>query len=133
MARSNILVQQNWTCLVKIPEYTVLSEPIDGKTYRLEEDAEYYSKRYDKYITLKKGKLSDGATGAMDIHSLGWWVHDKLCDDGVFDDGTECTNLQASTILADILSSEGRWARSKYWWLTTWILGGGKARQNGMW
>ncbi|MEJ1409387.1 MAG: hypothetical protein RPU60_04100 [Candidatus Sedimenticola sp. (ex Thyasira tokunagai)] len=84
-------------------------------------------------MSAKAGYRSDGASGAMDIRSLGWWVHDMLCDRGTWDDGTPCTNWEASTVLADILRDEGRWARSLYWWGATWLLGGGKARDNGMW
>lgn len=73
---------------------------------------------------------SDGATGAFDIISNGWWVHDKLCNTGVFHDESPCTTLQASTILSDILRSEGRWFRAISWFLPTWIFGGGKTRKN---
>ncbi len=90
----------------------------------------YYSKRYNKYITVHKGYQSDGATGAIDITSDGWWVHDVLCDTGEFDDGTKCTNWQASTILSDILRSEGRWLRAIYWFPATWLFGGGECRKN---
>ena len=92
----------------------------------------YYSAGYDKFITVPAGYPSDGATGARDINSLSWWVHDVLCDFGVFDDGTPCTNWQASTILSDILKAEGRWFRARSWFIMTWLLGGGKARDNGM-
>lgn len=96
--------------------------------YVREETLVYYSERYDKYITVPEGYLSDGATGAIDIDSDGWWVHDKLCDTGLFDDGTKCTNWQASTILSDILRSEKRWFRAIYWWPMTYLFGGGKCR-----
>ena len=92
----------------------------------------YYSWRYDKFVTVKAGFESDGATGARDINSLSWWVHDVLCDFGVFDDGTPCTNWQASMILSDILKAEGRWFRARSWFVATWLFGGGKARDNGM-
>lgn len=96
-------------------------------------DLKYYSKRYDKYVSVPKGYQSDGATGAKDIDSNGWWVHDKLCGTGKFDDGTPCTNIQASLVLYDILKSEGRWFRARTWLAATWLFGGGKARDNGMW
>lgn len=92
----------------------------------------YYSARYDKRVTVPMGYESDGATGARDIDSLSWWVHDKLCDFGLFDDGTPCNNLQASMILHDILISEGRWFRARSWFVMTWLFGGGLARDNGM-
>ena len=93
----------------------------------------YYSHRYNKYITVPEGYVSDGATGAIDISSKGWWVHDVLCEYGKFNDGTPCNNKQASQILSDILKSEGRYIRSVTWFFATWLFGGGKARDNGMW
>jgi len=93
----------------------------------------YYSPRYKKWVIVPAGYKSDGATGAIDIYSDGWWVHDKLCDTGTWECGTLCSNLQASTVLSDILRSEGRWLRAIYWWPATWLFGGGKCRENGMW
>ena len=93
---------------------------------------DYHSKRYAKSVTVEKGYVSDGASGAVDIWSTGWWVHDVLCDTGKFNDGTLCNNWQASMILSDILKSEGRWFRSRTWFIATWLFGGGKARANGM-
>jgi len=93
----------------------------------------YFSERYDKYVTVPKGYASDGASGpASDIYSRGWWVHDVLCDRGKWDDGTRCTNWQASMVLSDILKSERRWVRSKTWLVATFLFGGGAARRNGM-
>lgn len=92
----------------------------------------YYSWRYDKFVHVPKGYPSDGATWAKDIDSLGWWVHDVLCDFGIFEDGTACNNWQASMILRDILWSEGYWFRSVTWFIGTWLGGGGLARKNGM-
>jgi len=107
--------------------------------YQLIDKIDYYSKRYNKYINVPKGYKSDGATGAIDIEdSISWWVHDKLCDTGMFSDNTRCTNWQASVILSDILRSE--WGINKplrilraYAWLpATFLFGGGEARKNGM-
>ena len=102
-------------------------------SYTLKHTIEYHSTRYNKDVTVPMGYVSDGATGAIDIYSEAWWVHDKLCDTGLFDDGTKCNNKQASQILSDILRSEGRWIRAQYWYTFTWLFGGGKARENGMW
>ena len=89
------------------------------KKYVLKYDIIYYSETYDKTITVEKGRKSDGATGAFDIWSEAWWVHDKLCEESRWDDGTPCTNYQASQVLGDILKKEGRWMRSFYWrWAT---------------
>ena len=100
--------------------------------YTCPEEISYYSKRYNKTITVRKGYPSDGATGAVDIDSTAWWVHDVLCDRGTFDDGSECSNWQASMVLRDILWNEGFWVRSITWRPTTWWFGGGEARKNGM-
>lgn len=100
--------------------------------YLCPETINYYSKRYKKYITVLEGYPSDGASGAVDIDSTAWWVHDVLCDGGLFDDGSKCNNWQASMILRDILWREGFWFRSITWRPTTWWFGGGKARDNGM-
>ena len=105
----------------------------DGKlTYVLREEQKYYSERYDKWVICEKGMLSDGATGALDIDSFAWLFHDKLCDTGVWSDGTPCTNWQASRVCSDILRAEGYWFRARSWFLATWAFGGGKARDNGM-
>ena len=100
--------------------------------YILEYDIYYYSERYGRSVSVPKGYKSDGATGAIDIYTESWWCHDKLCDTGMWDDGTICTNWQASTVLSDILKKEGRWLRAQYWFTFTWLFGGGKCRKN-MW
>jgi hypothetical protein len=92
----------------------------------------YFSKRYGKRVTVKFGDRSDGATGAFDIISCGWWVHDKLCEEGTWDDGTPITNWQCSRVLSDILWHEERYVKSVRWLFATFLLGGGKARKNGM-
>ncbi len=92
----------------------------------------YYSKRYNKHITVEKYMPSDGATGAFDVCIDAWGFHDKLCYTGKFDDGTLCSNWQASCIVSDILSERGRWFRSTTWKYATLIGGGGKCRENGI-
>jgi len=101
------------------------------KPYRLTQNITYTT-RYHKNVTIKQGMRSDGATGSFDINSKSWWIHDQLCNTGLFDDGTKCTNLQASTIIYDILRDEGRWFRARSWFVATLFFGGGKARDNGM-
>ena len=83
----------------------------------------YRSPRYGKVITVETGFVSDGATGAYDIRSIGWWVHDKLCDTYQWDDGSRCSNWQASVVLHDILKAEGRWFRCRSWFVATLIFG----------
>lgn len=105
--------------------------------YELLYKIRYYSPRYGKHVTMQKGYRSDGASGAIDLDgpvicrkladdtivmkSLSWWVHDKLCDRMMWDDGTPVSNRQASMVLRDILRSEGHWIRDYWWFLTTWI------------
>lgn len=103
----------------------------DGK-YVLNERIIYYSPRYNRTITVPEGRLSDGATGAMDITSRGWWVHDELCLLGKWDDDTLISNWQCSQVLQDILTEEGRRWQGHRWFWATWLFGGGKARKNGI-
>lgn len=100
--------------------------------YRNPETFRYYSLRYHKFITVQKGFRSDGATGALDVCPEAWFVHDKLCVTGYFDDGTLCDNWQASRILSDILKDNGHWGRTYTWLWATWLFGGGACRTNGM-
>ena len=93
----------------------------------------YYSYRYRKTVIVERGEWSDGATGAVDIWSASWWVHDHLCRTGAWDDGSPCNNWQASAVIGDILRSEGRWCRAVTWRWATWLFGGGKCREHGMW
>jgi len=104
----------------------------EDKPYKLIHDIYYYSNRYRKRVTVKAGTRSDGATGAYDLNSKSWWIHDQICNTGLFDDSYKCSNWQASMILSDVLNSEGRWFRSKTWFIGTFLFGGGKARKNGM-
>jgi len=82
----------------------------------------YYSKRYNKYVTVPQGFWSDGATFATDLKgSKSYWVHDILLIKKEFDDGTSCNFMQASYILHDILKEEGRWFRCYSWFLATLV------------
>jgi len=112
--------------------FTLDQEIRSDGSYRLLEEIVYFSKRYGKTVTCESGMISDGATGAMDITSRGWWVHDKLCETGCWDDGTKLSNWQCSQVLQDILHSEGRYWQSIRWFWATFWLGGGKCRENGM-
>lgn len=103
----------------------------DGN-YRLNKTIKYTSPRYGKTSTVPAGRISDGATGAMDIVSRGWWIHDELCKRGKWDDGTKLTNWQCSQVLQDVLTEEGRRLQGHRWFWATWLLGGDKARKNGM-
>ena len=103
-----------------------------SKPYLLLTDSIYISPRYGKSVSLAAGMRSDGATYAIDIPSSAWWIHDALCNRGRWDDGTKISNWQCSQVLSDILKAEGRWVRSRRWKYMTFLFGGGKARENGM-
>ena len=87
--------------------------------YRVLENIGYFSKRYNKWVVCEAKDNSDGATGAKDIDSFGWIFHDDIKKFKKFEDGSKCTNPQASYILYDILKSEGYWFRARSWFITT--------------
>lgn len=93
------------------------------RPYILRKDLHYKSKRYKKTITVfaNDADRSDGATGAYDINSKSWWVHDKLCKTELFNDGSKCSNWQASNVLRDILREENRWFRANTWFIATFL------------
>ena len=106
---------------------------IVGDGYIAKNTWTYWSKRYGKSVTIEHGFYSDGATNAPDISSDCWGIHDVICRFGVWDDGNKINNWQASTVLYDIMVSEGHSKfRASYWRLATYLLGGGAARKNGM-
>ncbi len=88
-------------------------------SYVVKDEQLYFSKRYGKSIVCPEGMQSDGATGALDIDSYSWLFHDRVKDTKQFEDGTECTNRQASNIISDILKSEGYWFRARTWYIST--------------
>jgi hypothetical protein len=88
-------------------------------TYYNKTEFTYYSERYDKWVTVPKGYESDGSSGGFDINSRSWWCHDILKEFEVWDDGSACSNTQASFVIYDILKSEGRWFRARTWFIAT--------------
>ena len=100
--------------------------------YLCPREIRYRSKRYGKWLTVAKGYPSDGATHARDVNSRAWWVHDVLCDWGSWDDGSTCTNWQASMVLGDVLAEDGFWFRRWTWPVATFLLGGDACRKH-MW
>jgi hypothetical protein len=107
------------------------------KIYKNLKEIKYFSERYQKTVTVPYGYWSDGATGATDLSgdhpcmrgpdkiytSQAWWVHDILKEFGVWDDGSVCSNWQASWVLKDILKKEGRRVRDFWWFLATLVWG----------
>ena len=103
-----------------------------GDGYEVTEEFVYYSPRYNRSITIKERFYSDGATGASDVDSDGWIIHDHICRYATWDDGARIDNWTASTVLGDILWRDGYKFRSVTWWFATYFFGGGMARTNGM-
>lgn len=101
--------------------------------FELLEPYHYESPRYKKSVYIPKGRRSDGATGAMNIYSAAWWVHDELCATAMWQDQSPCNALQAATVLRDILIHEGRWFRALYWAGATYWFGCKKPREHGWW
>jgi hypothetical protein len=111
--------------------------------YTEEKGFTYHSERYDKSITIPPGRQSDGATAAPDLCPKAFFVHDEICIKGKWDDGTEITNFQASTVYYDILEEEGkknpykfgpfkfeRFGIRKYdRWVVTFLFGGEKLKK----
>ena len=96
---------------------------MNKRIYHNPKEIIYISPRYQKRKTVPEGYISDGATGATDIYSNAWWVHDILKDEKTWDDGTACSNAQASFVIYDILVSEGRWFRARTWFVATYLWG----------
>lgn len=92
--------------------------------YTTDEEFSYYSKRYDKVVTIEKGYQSDGATYAPDLSWTAFFVHDILCDRGTWDDGSQVTRWEASNVYSDILKEKGFIQAYHRKWLTYWF--GGK-------
>lgn len=89
------------------------------RTYYCPKDFSHTDGKTSKTVTAPAGYPSDGASGAIDIYSYGWFVHDVLCDRGTWDDGAKCKPKDASRVLRDILRSEGRRFRAFYWYWAT--------------
>ena len=96
--------------------------PLDDGNYELLNPVTYFSPRYHKVVTAPAG-IYDGATGAMDIISESWVIHDELKKTKRWSDYSECTNLQASWVIYDILKKEGYWFRARSWFIGTLLWG----------
>ena len=103
-----------------------------GDGYETTKEYTYYSKRYNRSITIPVGFYSDGATAAPDLDTDAWYVHDHICRYALWNDSTPIDNWTASTVLGDILFRDGFKFRSFTWWFATYFFGGGAARKNGM-
>jgi hypothetical protein len=106
----------------------------DGMKYCLHESASAYSRRYDRWIHIDAGTLSDGATGAKDLlSSWSWWFHDELCSNCCWSNGSPCSAKQASQVVSDILDDEGRDIRRWTWKFCTYWFGSRKIKKRVGW
>ena len=106
----------------------------DGMKYLLIREIVYWSARYKRYIKCESGMKSDGATGIPDLKgSTSWWVHDKLCNNACWDDGSPISNWQCSRVLGDILKLEGHGFRARTWLVGTFLGGGWKIKRRNGW
>ena len=90
----------------------VIAWPLEAKEYVNPFMSIYYSKRYDKYVTIEKGFVSDGASCCPNF-GISWLVHDKLFRTGKWNDGSPVKWRQANRVMLDIMEQEGqpKWVR----------------------
>jgi len=108
---------------MQLPKYVKISD--HPHTYILLQTIQYYSKRYNRTLSILAGTKSDGATGWVDLRkSLSWWVHDEATKDyACWDDGTPLNNTQASFIIHDILKEENRLCLARLEFTATLLYG----------
>lgn len=105
-----------------------------GDAYSCREKFTYYSPRYRKYITIPLWYPSNGANYVKDLHPTAFFVHDRGCERGKWDDGTKMCNRELSFMYYDILvACKTSKCRAGIRGIGTFARGGGEARKNGMW
>lgn len=128
-----------------ILQYLVVVYP-DRKVRYILKSAElsHYSHTYHKRKTIKFGYESDGSSGGVDKPSKYWWIHDAICDNPKWDDGTPINAKQAATVIKEILREEATrylrkldsvftYLQSYYIPGLTFLFGCKRARENGWW
>jgi hypothetical protein len=106
----------------------------DGMKLMLLRPQSYWSPRYKKIIAAEPGFKWDGATGAVDLEgSKSHLMHDVLCNNATWTDGTPVSNWQASQVLKDILKQEGYKFRQYTWRWATFLGGGWKIKALNGW
>ena len=106
----------------------------DGMKFMLLTPQSYWSPRYKKIVAADAGFKWDGATGAVDLEgSKSHLMHDVLCNNAVWNDGTRVSNWQASQVLKDILKQEGYKIRQYTWRWATFLAGGWKIKRKNGW
>ena len=71
-------------------------------------DTVYYSKRYNRSITIPVILTPDGNSPFTSIFSRAWWIRDTIIDKGKWDDGTPITTVQTMFVFYDALRDEGQ-------------------------
>ena len=99
--------------------------------YILLEDISYTSKD-GKTLSCQCGELSNGADSAIDLCPEAFFLHDKGCVTGKWDDGSAMTNYECSTMYSTVLWKNGHWLPALYRFPATFLFGGNKCREN-MW
>ena len=79
--------------------------------------------------TIPWGRQSDGATCAIDLCPEAFFLHDELCLDPKWDDGTPVTNWEASKEYRKILKRYGHSMRGCIRHYATFVFGGGKIKK----
>lgn len=90
----------------------------------------YFSVRHGKAKTVPDRFWSDGATCAPDHRSMGWQVHDVICEIPRWDDGTPIYPWQAALVLHDIMHEEGLHLLDALWAAGTMTFGCRKTWNN---
>jgi hypothetical protein len=104
-----------------------------GDVYVASQPYTFYSVRYKKRILIPEGFPSNGANVVIDLCPTAFFLHDYGCVTGTWLDGSLMCNRELSTVYHDVLCAFGfRWL-AKIRWIGTFLWGGGKARENGMW
>ena len=88
---------------------------------------------HGKTKTIPNERLSDGATCAKDLCPEAFFLHDEICIDPFWDDGTAITNWSASMEYRHILIRNGFKTRGKIRFYFTFIFGGNFVKQSNGW
>jgi hypothetical protein len=129
----------NMNRLIEGEDYQkVIPAHCEGMKFMTLRECSYHSPRYNRWIVAHQGFFWNGADWVDDLEDEGTMssapmYHDVLCRYAIWDDGTPVSNWQASRVLRDILSAEGRSVRKRTWFWFTFLLGGNKIKRENSW
>jgi len=83
----------------------IVAWPFEPSVYVAPYTATYYSRRYDKSLTMYEGDSMDGATCCPNFGES-WKFHDIGFKRGRWDDGTPMTWRQINNVMKDIMVEE---------------------------